>query len=89
MILTKKVREFLETNRLLLRRDSVLVGVSGGPDSVALLYVLQELQSELELRLEVAHLQHGIRGEEAEDDARFVAQLSQQLGVRCHIQEID
>ena len=89
MNLTRKVREFLTSNNLLSSRDSVLVAVSGGADSVALLHVLHELQTDLELRLEVAHLQHGIRGDEARDDARFVARLCDHLGLRCHIREID
>jgi tRNA(Ile)-lysidine synthase len=89
MDLTTKVRNFLERNNLLSVSDAVLVALSGGPDSVALLYVLQELQTDLDLRLEVAHLQHGIRGEEGREDARFVARLCEQLGLRCHIHEID
>ena len=50
---------------LLRSGDRVLVAVSGGPDSVALLQVLNELNDKLPLHLEVAHLQHGIRGEAA------------------------
>mgnify|MGYP003694151251 CR=1 FL=1 len=42
------------------------------------------LREELELRLEVAHLQHGIRGEEAQEDARFVAELTEKLGLPFH-----
>ncbi len=75
MDLRRKVREFIEKHRLVSAGDCVLVGVSGGPDSVALLHLLYDLREELELRLEVAHLQHGIRGEEAEKDAVFVAGL--------------
>lgn len=75
----------------LVRHDSrrILVAVSGGPDSVALLYALHELSGELDLHLEVAHLQHGIRGAEAKEDARFVADLAAEFHLTCHLKEID
>ncbi len=56
--------------------DGVVVGVSGGPDSVALLDLLVRLAPEWKLRLLVAHLHHGIRGEDADADAEFVAVLA-------------
>lgn len=74
---------------LLLRHDRVLVAVSGGPDSVALLHALANLREELSLHLEVAHLQHGIRGEEAKEDARFVEQLCRRMALPFHLKEID
>ncbi len=46
------------------------------------------LREELELQLEVAHLQHGIRGAEAEEDARFVAELAEKLGLPFHLKEV-
>lgn len=69
--------------------DRVLVAVSGGPDSVALLHILSQLREEFSLKLEVAHLQHGIRGDEAKEDARFVAQLAARLQLPFHLKEID
>jgi len=89
MDLRRKVREFIEKHRLVSAGDCVLVGVSGGPDSVALLHLLYDLREELELRLEVAHLQHGIRGEEAEKDAVFVAGLAAKLGLPFHLKQIN
>ena len=68
--------------------DRVLVAVSGGPDSVALLRLLVELRDEFQLHLEVAHLQHGIRGAEAREDARFVAALADRLGLTFHLKEV-
>ena len=67
----------------------ILAAVSGGADSVAMLYLLYGLREELELTIEVAHLQHGVRGEEAIEDARFVACLAEQLGLIFHLKEID
>ncbi|HTN73322.1 MAG TPA: tRNA lysidine(34) synthetase TilS [Methylomirabilota bacterium] len=89
MHLLRKVTESIKKHHLLSNGDAVLVAVSGGPDSVALLHILYELREELELHLEVAHLQHGIRGEEAREDARFVAAMANKLELPFHLEEID
>src|SRR5262245_7897354 len=89
MTLQDQVKKTIEKHDMLARSDCVLVAVSGGPDSVALLHVLYDLREELGLHLEVAHLQHGIRGVEAQEDARFVAELAAKLGLPFHLKEID
>ncbi|MGB7925449.1 MAG: tRNA lysidine(34) synthetase TilS [Pyrinomonadaceae bacterium] len=63
--------------------ESVIVAVSGGADSVALLLALDELKrtGQLALRLTAAHLDHGLRAEASEEDAAWVAELSRELGV--------
>ncbi|MGE5819981.1 MAG: tRNA lysidine(34) synthetase TilS, partial [Deltaproteobacteria bacterium] len=83
------MKAFVAKHALLTAGDSVLVAVSGGPDSVALLHVLYDLREELRLHLEVAHLQHGIRGEEAREDSRFVAALAQSLKLPFHLKEVN
>ena len=85
----QKVTCSVSKQRLLARGDRVLVAVSGGPDSVALLQVLYELRQEFGLQLEVAHLQHGIRGEEARGDARFVGEFAESLKLPVHLREIN
>jgi tRNA(Ile)-lysidine synthase len=59
----------------------VVVGVSGGPDSVCLLHVLGRLAPEYELGLHAAHLHHGLRGTEADADADFVHAIAGRWGV--------
>ncbi len=59
--------------------SSVVVGVSGGQDSVALLHALAVME-DYQLRLGVAHLHHGMRGEEADKDQQFVEELARTLG---------
>ena len=76
-----EVREALEAAQLTGRR--LVVAVSGGPDSLALLYALHRLRDELGLALHVAHLDHRLRGEDSAADAEFVAQTSAKLGVGC------
>jgi tRNA(Ile)-lysidine synthase len=89
MNLLQKLGEAAKRNRLFTCGDRILIAVSGGPDSVALLHLLHELRQEFELHLEVAHLQHGIRGEEAREDARFVAELAEKLKLPFHLKEIN
>ena len=60
---------------------TIVVGASGGPDSCALLYALHRLKEPHGLSLHVAHLNHNFRGQEAEDDAVFVAEIAHELGL--------
>ncbi len=70
--------------------DKVVVGVSGGPDSVALLHVLHVLRDELGVSLHVAHLNHMLRGGEAADEeAEYVESLAGRLGIRCTVEAVD
>ena len=87
-LLPNKVAESIKKHYLLSNGDAVLVAVSGGPDSVGLLHVLCDLRAELSLHLEVAHLQHGFRGEEAREDARFVAAMADTLELPFHLKEV-
>ena len=67
----------------------MVVAVSGGPDSMALLHALMALGEQANLTLHVAHLDHDFRGEEAEVDARFVAQAAADLGLPSTIGKAD
>ncbi len=67
----------------------VVVGVSGGADSVALLNVLISLSGRLRIKLVVAHLDHRIRGDAAEADAAFVKKLAARLKVPCEVARVD
>ena len=67
----------------------LVVGVSGGPDSSALLHCLSRLSRQHGLALHAAHLNHDFRGEEAEEDARFAAALACGLGIRATVEQRD
>jgi tRNA(Ile)-lysidine synthase len=83
------VRSTIERNHLLSPGDAVVIGVSGGPDSLCLLHLLLRLRDEYALRLHVAHLNHQLRGAEAEADAAFVTRLAAEWGLPATVEARD
>ncbi len=81
--LHKQVAKAIRSRRLFEPGQKVLVAVSGGPDSVALLSVLHALAPSWDLTLTVVHCQYGLRGRESDGDARFVTALCRKLAIRC------
>jgi tRNA(Ile)-lysidine synthase len=79
------VLAYARRERLFRSGDRVLVAVSGGPDSVALLHLLVRLRPRLGLDLGVAHYDHGLRGEDSRGDAGFVAHLARCLSLPFHL----
>ena len=77
------VRKTIENSSMLTQGDHLVVAISGGPDSVALLRALILLSSEYRLRLTTAHLNHGLRGTESEEEADFVRRISNEMGIAC------
>lgn len=71
----EKVKAYIKENSMLKRKDRIVIGVSGGADSVCLFFVLLSLQGEYELALHAVHINHGIRGQEADRDESFVREL--------------
>jgi len=70
--------------------DRILVAVSGGPDSVAMLHLLNKLKLEsLDFCIAIAHLNHLVRGADSKRDADFVEQLGKSLGIDTFVEEID
>lgn len=77
----QKIKQFIEENNMIDKGDHIILGVSGGADSVCLLHVLLELKDELNFTIEVCHVEHGIRGEESREDAAFTRNLCRKLKV--------
>ncbi|MFQ5925511.1 MAG: tRNA lysidine(34) synthetase TilS [Dehalococcoidia bacterium] len=73
----------------LIEGETLLVGVSGGPDSVCLLHILCQLKQTLGLVIHVVHLNHMLRGAASDADARYVSQLAQRLGLAATVEERD
>jgi tRNA(Ile)-lysidine synthase len=89
MNLLDTVRKTIFEHRMLAPGDAVIVGVSGGPDSLCLSHALLALKDELDLRLHLAHLDHGIRGEESQADADYVESLAREWRVPATVQHGD
>ncbi len=87
--LYETAKQTVTTCKMLEPNDSVMVGVSGGPDSVALLHFLLLLSSPFSLKLAVAHLNHCLRREESDNDAEFVASLARKLNLPFYVQKVD
>jgi tRNA(Ile)-lysidine synthase len=87
--LLRQVRRTIETYSLIAAGGALVVGVSGGPDSLCLLHVLRRLAPVYGLQLHAAHLHHGLRGAEAEADANFVRDLAAAWGLPVTIEKLD
>ena len=87
--LVLKIKKTLVDHKMVTPGDTILLGVSGGPDSVALLWGLIELKQELNIELAIAHLNHSARGKESDRDARFVKELGETLQIKTLIEKIN
>ena len=87
--LEQRVLHFIQEHHGVSSQHQLLVAVSGGSDSVCLLHVLVKLREELGVKLHVAHLDHQLRSNEAEADARYVSDLAHQLGIPATIEQRD
>ncbi|MGB5925969.1 MAG: tRNA lysidine(34) synthetase TilS [Dehalococcoidia bacterium] len=87
--LESEVIDLIERHSLIQRRQLVVVGVSGGADSVCLLHVLAKWRRKLGIRLHIAHLNHQIRRVESQADAEYVSNLAGSLGIPVTIDRQD
>jgi tRNA(Ile)-lysidine synthase len=79
----------MQSEGLVSAGDTVVVGVSGGPDSLCLLHLLGRCRDRLGIQLHVAHLNHLIRGADADADAQFVTDVAAQYDMPCTIVKRD
>lgn len=80
----EKVCSFISANNLIEKADRIVVGVSGGADSVCLLNILHRIRAEKDLRLIAVHINHGIRGEEADADEEYVRKLCAEWAIEFY-----
>jgi tRNA(Ile)-lysidine synthase len=82
--MVRKVYDYIKQNTMIEKGDGIVAGVSGGADSVCLLYVLYDISREKGIPLTVVHVNHGIRGEDAMQDAQFVETLCKKLNIEYY-----
>ena len=87
--LEKKFLEQIRTRRLVNNGERVLVAVSGGPDSMAMLSLFSSVQPVLHCELAVAHCNFQLRGTESNTDECFVKEYCQSLGLECFVERFD
>jgi tRNA(Ile)-lysidine synthase len=85
----KKIREFIEKNSMLNKGDRVVLGLSGGPDSVCLFFMLLGLREEYNLDIHALHVNHCIRGEDADEDQAYVESLCKDYQVPLKVVRVD
>ena len=80
-----KLLSFVRQQELLVPGDQVTCAVSGGADSVALLFALYLLKDKLNIRLSAAHFNHCLRGKESDRDEAFVREFCDRFDITLHI----
>jgi len=84
-----KVKVWIDKHRMLTEGDKILVACSGGPDSLALLHIFNELSAEYNISIFAAHLDHMFRGAESAQEAAFVVDFCQKRHIPCFSTAID
>ena len=85
----EKVKEIIKKYNLINTGDKIVLGVSGGPDSIAMLDILRQLKSEMEFEIYVVHINHSIRGEDADEDEEYVKNYCRKYEIECFTKKID
>ena len=85
----EKVLSVIREYNLIKEKENIVIGVSGGPDSMALLYVLLEIRTLLNFNIHIAHVNHGVRGEEAKNDQLFVERIAKELNLQYYTKNVN
>ena len=87
--LKTKVLNTIRKYNMILPDEKIILAVSGGPDSTALLYLMYNLRDELKCSFHIAHLNHNLRGKESNADAEFVKEQAHKLGLPITVESLD
>lgn len=86
--LVKTIQNTIFQQGLFERGAKIVIGVSGGPDSVCLLDVLEKLRSKYDLQLIIAHVNYGLRGKDSDKDEKFVRNLAQKNNLKIEVLQV-
>ena len=87
--LRERVFRYISEQHLIEQGDTVIAGVSGGADSVCLLFLLLDLKERLQINVTVLHIEHGIRGERSRQDAHFVEELCKTHDIPFQVRSVN
>lgn len=83
--LIKKIQNNIFQRNLFERGEGLVLGISGGPDSVCMTEILAKLQKKYDLKLILAHVNYGLRGKDSEKDQELVEELAQKYGLELFV----
>lgn len=89
LIMRDKIIQTIKDHNLINYGELILIGFSGGMDSTALLYSLLEIKEEFNLTIAICHLNHGVRGKEADRDEEFSRKTAEKLGIYFESEKAD
>lgn len=85
----QKVKETIKKYNLINSGDKIVLGVSGGPDSIAMLDILNQLKDEMNFEIYVVHINHNIRGKDADEDEEYVKKFCEKYNIKFFAKKID
>ena len=89
MKIIDKVKNYIREQNMVAPGQRVVIGVSGGADSMCLLFLLYELRDELGIEISVVHIEHGIRGEASIEDAGYVEDICRKLSLPLRVEHFN
>lgn len=88
-MLQSKIQKTINSNKLINQNDKIIIGVSGGPDSLCLLNILYEIKDKYNLDLYIIHINHNLRGKESLGDQIFVERLAKEKNLPIIIKKVN
>lgn len=85
----QKIMETIKENAMLNKEDKIIVGVSGGPDSMCLLHILNTLRNTYFIDIVAAHLNHGLRGKDADEDEEYVKEFCEKNNIEFYSKKVN
>src|SRR5699024_407312 len=85
----EQLTRFIKEQHLFKERTTLLLGVSGGPDSIALLHLLHKIATDYPIQLKVVTVDHQLRAEESREDSLYVERFCESLGIECACISVD
>ena len=87
--MVEKVLADIKDKNLIDKGDTIIVGLSGGPDSVCLLHVLKSIEESMNIMIVAVHVNHMLRGQDSFEDEEYVKNLCKKLNIKLKIEQID
>lgn len=84
----EKILKTIKENKLIKKGDKIILGISGGPDSICLFNILYSLKKEFNLKLVLVHVNYNFRGKDSISDEKFIRNLAKKFKIKLHVKNI-